>query len=138
MFDMLIDIAPATQPLDSALNHATIAAQDAAFQMSRLSCAARTTKPIKLASQVDTRIQRVMTSSADKFTLLGEQRQRREARRRLKDMQLPRKEDTIRSLHAADILLERAARAITVQNAEAQRAEDIAAEVGRLRQIRIV
>ena len=51
--------------------------------MSTLNCAKRTTKPALLASQVDTRIKKVVDSGEAKSALLEEQKQRRAARRRL-------------------------------------------------------
>jgi len=72
----------ATQPLDTALLRETIAAQDTAFQLSSVGCQKRATKPALLASQVDSRIQKVIRSGEDKSTLLEEQRARRDGRRR--------------------------------------------------------
>lgn len=124
----------ATQSLDNKLLRDTIAAQEAAFQMSHLSCQARISKPTKLASQVDTRIQRVINSGSDKSALLEEQRKRREGRRRLVGHTVERKEQASKDLHDSEDLLARGATSIVTQNAKARRAEDVAADVAVMQQ----
>jgi hypothetical protein len=70
----------ATQPLDSALLKDTIGTQDAAFQISSVNSVKRIVKTPQLASQVDTRVRRVVRSGDDKAAMLEQQRTKREAR----------------------------------------------------------
>ena len=135
--DQVHALPAATQPIDKALLRATIQAQDAALQMSSLSCSKRVSKPALLTSQVDTRISKVVKSGEDKSGILEEQRKRREARRRVTGVggchcthvqpyinansrsvpaEVTSKEQTTSDLQASDALLHSATQALSRQN----------------------
>jgi len=122
----------ATQPLDTALLRETIAAQDTAFQLSSIGCSKRATKPTLLASQVDSRIQKVIKSGEDKSALLEEQRKRREARRRLVKEDIPGKAEAAADLQKVEALLQQISSELPKQVLKAQRAASVASEVDRL------
>lgn len=145
----------ATQPVDKALLRATIDAAAAASQMDAISCGKRVSKPALLATQVDTRISRVIKSGEDKSEMLDEQRRRRDARRRIIGggeiwraqasrpkltavfdailAEVVAKEQAKADLHTSEQLLQRAAEALQRQREKAGRAAEVAAEVARLR-----